>query len=149
MVRIRIIYFMLFVFFLTACGGSKKTVKTDAESKKTEVAVKNPKEEKTDQQERDTIAVREEKLVETPEAPVPKEKFFVIIGGFRVPENVAKYEKEIRSEGFSPFILRNTEGLYRVAVFSYDDEQKAREKIRTIKKAFPQHEDTWLLIKVE
>ncbi len=142
---------MVLVFLAAGCGGSKKATKTTIESDKSMVAVNNNKQERKKEETaaKDTIVVKEEKLVETVEAPVPKEKYFVIIGSFRYPENVKKYMQQMRDEGFSPFVLRNQEGLFRVAVFSYDDEQLAREKISAIKRAFPQHDDTWLLIKVE
>ncbi len=148
-------YFISFavvlLFLFSGCGSTKKTTKQTIESEKSKVPVEVSRAEKElkkeDQQVKDTVTVREEKLVETPESPVPKEKYFVIIGSFRVPENVGKYMQQMRDEGFSPFVLRNEEGLYRVAVFSYDDENRAREKVHAIWKAFPQHGDTWLLIK--
>ncbi len=139
---------ILLVLLFSGCGSTKKTTIQTIESEKSKVAVSNQKELKKEAKaESDTITVKEEKLVETPEAPVPKEKYFVIIGSFRYPENVKKYEEQMRQEGFLPFVLRNEEGLYRVAVFSYDDETRAREKVHAIWKAFPQHGDTWLLIK--
>ena len=146
-------FLVAFVLMFSGCGSTQKTTKKTIESERSKVPVAVSQAEKElkkgDQQVKDTVTVREEKLVETPESPVPKEKYFVIIGSFRVPENVAKYMQQIRDEGFSPFVLRNEEGLYRVAVFSYDDEQRAREKVHAIWKAFPQHGDTWLLIKAE
>lgn len=141
---------VLLVLLFSGCGSTKKAVTKTIESDKSKVAVSSQKELNNEaKEEADTITVKEEKLVETPEAPVPKEKYFVIIGSFRYPGNAKKYMQQIRDEGFSPFILRNEEGLFRVAVFSYDDETRAREKVHAIWKAFPQYGDTWLLIKVE
>jgi cell division protein FtsN len=149
--KIKYLFLLLAAVLFVSCGTTKKSVKIESEKSKVPVAVSRAEAEmkKEDAAEKDTITVREEKLVESVGTPVPKEKYFVIIGSFRVPENVEKYKKEMQAEGFSPFVLRNAEGLYRVAVFSYDDEQRAREKVHAIKRAFPQHDDTWLLIKVE
>ncbi len=144
----------LLMFFTLSCGSTKKSVKVESESSKVNVSVKkeepsSPASATEEAAAPDTITVREEKLVETVTTPVPKEKYFVIIGSFRIPANVEKYKKMLVGEGFQPFVLKNEAGLYRVAVFSYDDEQSAREKIRAIRQAFPQHGDTWLLIKAE
>ncbi len=147
------IFAVVLMLTVAGCGTTTKTTKKTIESEKSKVPVAVSRAEKElkkeDEASKDTITVREEKLVEAVGTPVPNEKFFVIIGSFRVPENVEKYKKEMRDEGFSPFVLRNEDGLYRVAVFSYDDEQRARDKVRAIKRAFPQHDDTWLLIKAE
>ncbi|HHJ10981.1 MAG TPA: SPOR domain-containing protein [Bacteroidetes bacterium] len=143
---------VILMILSAGCGGTKKVTKVTIESDKSKVVVNNTPKEESKQEEKsenDTITVKEEKLVGTQEAPVPKEKYFVIIGSFRYPGNVKKYIKQIRDEGFSPFVLRNEEGLFRVAVFSYDDEMRARDKVHAIWKAFPQHNDTWLLIKEE
>ncbi len=142
------IFMMVLTLLTFGCSSSKKTI----ESEPGKVPVTFPPSEKKVKKEKtrkpeDTITVRQEKLVETPETPVPKQKYFVIIGSFRYPENVKKYMQQIRDEGFLPFILRNEEGLYRVAVFSYDDEMRAREKVHAIWKTFPRHGDTWLLVK--
>ncbi len=150
-----ILFATTLLLLLASCGSTKKTIRVESEKTKVDVAVK-PGEEEKDKPEAsaeeaapDTITVREEKLVETVATPVPKEKYFVIIGSFRIPSNVEKYKKMLVDEGFRPFVLKNEQGLYRVAVFSYDDEAEARSKIRAIRKAFPQHGDTWLLIKAE
>ncbi|MCD6201534.1 MAG: SPOR domain-containing protein [Bacteroidales bacterium] len=142
---------VILTILFAGCGGTKKAAKTTIASDKSKVSVNNAhgEEMKKERVKEDTITVKKEKLVETPEAPVPKEKFFVIIGSFRYPGNAKKYMQQIRDEGFSPFVLRNEEGLFRVAVFSYDDEARARGKVHAIWKVFPQHADTWLLIKEE
>jgi cell division protein FtsN len=148
-----IVFSFAVLLVVSSCGTTTKTTKKTIESEKSKVPVAVSRAEKELQKEKnaaeDSITVRQEKLVEAVGTPVPSEKFFVIIGSFRVPENVEKYKKEMRAEGFSPFVLRNEEGLYRVAVFSYDDEKRARDKVRAIKRAFPHHDDTWLLIKAE
>ncbi|HUX97060.1 MAG TPA: SPOR domain-containing protein [Bacteroidales bacterium] len=70
----------------------------------------------------------------------------LLLGSFRDPENARKYQTRIVKQGFNSEILKNEAGLYRVSVLSTDEAEIAREKIRHIRKMFPEYFDTWLLV---
>ena len=88
----------------------------------------------------------EEKVVPVDPGVSARYNYFVIIGSFRDPVNAREYQEEISSKGFTPAILRNEAGLYRVSVLSTNQIEAARSEIRRIREAFPEHADTWLLI---
>ncbi len=89
----------------------------------------------------------EEKLVEIDAVPVQNFHYFVIIGSFRDKDNAMKYQAQTGEEGFSSLLLKNQEGLYRVSVKSTDEIDVARGEIQRIRKNYPDHADTWLLIR--
>jgi cell division protein FtsN len=74
-------------------------------------------------------------------------RFYIILGSFGVYENAQKFKKQLKAEDFSPGILVNEAGLYRVCVNSYNDEETARGKLGEIRQKFPKYSDSWLLIK--
>ena len=74
-------------------------------------------------------------------------EFFVIIGSFREKDNADRYTAEMRLKGFNPVILLSETGFHRVSVDSYLLEADARRRILQIRSDFPEHEDTWLLIR--
>jgi cell division protein FtsN len=74
-------------------------------------------------------------------------EFFVIIGSFREKANADRYTAEMRLKGFNPVILLSETGFHRVSVDSYILEADARRRILQIRSDFPEHEDTWLLIR--
>ena len=75
-------------------------------------------------------------------------RFYVILGSFSIYDNAVKFKKQLMSQDFTPGILVNENGLYRVSVNSYDDENQARARISDIRKNYPeQYSDVWLLIK--
>jgi cell division protein FtsN len=74
-------------------------------------------------------------------------QYFVIIGSFRNKNNAENYKQEIIAKGFVPVILLSETGLHRVSVNSYRQEAQARERIMQIRQSFPEHADTWLLIR--
>ncbi|MFN2394093.1 MAG: SPOR domain-containing protein [Bacteroidales bacterium] len=73
--------------------------------------------------------------------------FFVIIGSFREKANADRYTEEMKLKGFDPVILLSETGFHRVSVNSYLLEADARRRILQIRSDFPEHEDTWLLIR--
>jgi len=75
--------------------------------------------------------------------------YFVIIGSFRERENANRYMQEMIAKGFTPVILLSETGFHRVSVNSYRLEADARRRILQIRSDFPEHEDTWLLIRKE
>ncbi len=74
-------------------------------------------------------------------------EFFVIIGSFREKDNADRYTEEMKLKGFEPVILLSETGFHRVSVDSYLLEADARRRIMQIRSDFPEHEDTWLLIR--
>ena len=73
-------------------------------------------------------------------------RFYIILGSFGVYENAQRFKKQLAAEDFSPGILVNEAGLYRVCVNSYDDESAARTKLGEIRQNV-KYKDAWLLIK--
>jgi len=93
------------------------------------------------------IVVKEEKVkvVDTTEDEVFK--YYVIIGSFKVLDNAKNYKTQLIKEGFTPIILENENGLYRVSVSAYNDEGPARSKIGNIRAGYEKYSDVWLLIR--
>ena len=76
---------------------------------------------------------------------LPNQRFFVILGSFNVLKNANVYSEHLIKEGFTPVILQNNNGLYRISVFTTDNIKDARVKIAEIKQKYPQYQDVWLL----
>jgi cell division protein FtsN len=93
------------------------------------------------------IVEKEEKLVEVEKEPPVSNKYYVIIGSFRSRDNAVNYQKELKEKGFDSNLLRNEEGFYRVSVKSTDEILDARSEIMSIRTNYPEHADTWLLIR--
>jgi cell division protein FtsN len=74
-------------------------------------------------------------------------KYFVILGSFSVLENAKRLKETLVSENFSPGIVVNESGMYRVCGNSYDDETTARARITEVREKFPKYSDIWLLIR--
>ncbi len=85
----------------------------------------------------------------TPAAPAPKTRYYVITGSFLYPENVQRYEGMMRNEGFTPMQLPGDSGFQRVAVFSFDNEAEARQKLHEVRTSSSRFSDAWLLITKE
>ncbi|SMO43264.1 Sporulation related domain-containing protein [Saccharicrinis carchari] len=94
------------------------------------------------------IVIKEEKVkvIESPDDI--SYKYYVIIGSFKILDNARNYKNTLISEGFSPVILENENGLYRVSVSAYNDEMDARSKVGNIRSNYPKYNDTWLLIRM-
>jgi cell division protein FtsN len=81
--------------------------------------------------------------------PAPKTRYYVITGSFLYPENEQRYEGMMRDEGFTPMQLPGDSGFQRVAVFSFDNEAEARQKLQEVRTSSPRFSDAWLLITKE
>ena len=88
----------------------------------------------------------EEKLVAVSDQLPDPHKYFVVIGSFRNPENVKKYQGQISKDGFNAEIIRNEAGLYRVYTMASNDVGTARSEIHRIRMLYPKYSDVWLLI---
>lgn len=140
----KLIILLFIVLAGISCGRNKVPQKTAAELNAEPVRA-----EKTEEPEEKEIVEIEERLVEVDEEPPADYRYFVIIGSFRNKDNALQYQKDIGEKGFSSVLLRNDEGFYRVSVMATDDIETARREIRRIRTSYPEHEDTWLLIRKE
>lgn len=95
-----------------------------------------------------TITVKEEavKVVETTATEEVVGNFHIIIGSFKVLANARTLSEQAMKNDFSPSILENDEGMYRVSVFTCELEKTARHKIAEIRSRYPEYVGTWLLI---
>ena len=93
------------------------------------------------------ITVRTEKVKPIDQSDKTMHRFYVIIGSFKNIENARQYKTDLMQEGFTPVILENENGLFRVSVGGYDEENAARLKIAGIRAAYEDHQDVWLLIR--
>ena len=73
-------------------------------------------------------------------------EFYVIIGSFRSIENARQYNIDLVRKGFNPVILESENGLFRISVGGYSDENAARARIAGIRTAYADHRDVWLLV---
>jgi cell division protein FtsN len=92
------------------------------------------------------VTVREESV-----KPVDRSektyKYYVIIGSFRILSGARQYNTELVREGFSPSILENDNGLFRISAGGYDEENAARAQIAEIRAKYSNHGDVWLLVR--
>lgn len=94
------------------------------------------------------IVVKEEKVRVIESSDDVSYKYYVIIGSFKVLDNARTYKNTLISEGFTPVILENENGLYRVSISAYNDEMAARNRVNGIRTNYPKYDDTWLLIRM-
>jgi cell division protein FtsN len=74
-------------------------------------------------------------------------RYFVILGSFRINENANKYKAILEKEGFTPVILLSETGFHRLSVNSFGQESEARQRVLQIRRTFPEYHDAWLLIR--
>jgi len=73
--------------------------------------------------------------------------YYVIIGSFRNIAGARQYSTDLVKKGFTPVILENENGLYRISEGGYNEEDAARARIAGIRSAYEEHSDVWLLIR--
>jgi len=127
----KIFLFFLITTLLSSCGASRKgTSRFDNST---------------------SPYVKEVKTVEEKVKVIDDEDvifgYYVIIGSFRVVENARNFRTDLINEGFKPLILENENGLYRVSVASFNDEQAARNRVAQIRNNYEKYNDVWLLIR--
>ena len=127
----QIFLFIFIAAILSSCGSSRKGSSRFDDSSSPYVK---------------EVTVREEKVKVVDDEDVVF-GYYVIIGSFKVVENARKFRSDITKEGFSAVILENENGLYRVSVGSFNDEQAARGKISQIRRNYERYKDVWLLIR--
>jgi len=74
-------------------------------------------------------------------------RYYVIIGSFRVLDGARQWSSDMIKKGFTPEILENENGLFRISVGGFDDENAARARISGIRAMYEEHADVWLLVR--
>jgi cell division protein FtsN len=75
-------------------------------------------------------------------------RYYVILGSFSVINYANKYSEQLIKEGFTPNILQNNNGLFRISILSTNNIKEARDLISEIKLKYPKHQDVWLLKRI-
>ena len=138
--------FTLFVFTLSlfSCASLNRGSSRFDDSDSPYVSEKTTPVVKEDQKK---IVVKEEKVKVIDSTGSEIFKYYVIIGSFKVLDNAKNYKQQLISEGFTPVLLENENGLYRVSVAAYNDEAPSRGKISEIRRSYEKYNDVWLLIR--
>ncbi len=89
---------------------------------------------------------REERVKVIETKSTTEGKFHVIVGSYKSIENARSASETAINQGFTPSIMENEEGMYRVAVFNATTENAARKRLAQIKMKFATYSDAWLLI---
>lgn len=133
--KIRIFSFIIVCALLVCSCKSTKKATQSFSSYQTEV---NYIPEATDR-------IENVRQVDSPERTMYR--FYVIIGSFRDIENARRNNIDLTRKGFTPVILENENGLFRISVGGYEDERAARARIANIRASYAEHRDVWLLIR--
>jgi len=139
------------VLFVFSCKGVKKTVAVSSddipvqEPPQMEVVVQEVIEEEPPSQ--TDVTVRSESVKPVDQNDKTLYRFYVIIGSFRNVDNARRFNADLIGKGFSPSILENEEGLFRISVGGYNAENAARAKIAEIRAKYREHRDVWLLVR--
>lgn len=84
----------------------------------------------------------EEFTVVDAENSEPLKTYHVVIGSFKYQSNAQGLQKNMKPD-YSPVIVRNTKGMFRVLLISYDDFESAKNKCEELQSQFP---DVWILV---
>jgi len=133
-------FLIVCVLLLGSCKSAKKTAQSDSpyltEEKPATVSAGNG-----------SVVVRTESVKPVDQADQTLYRFYVIIGSFRKIDGARRYKAETEKKGFTPVILENENGLYRISVGEFNDEKAARTKIAGIRAGYEEYNDVWLLIR--
>ena len=140
-----LIYFsILFSFIISSCSSLKKPGSSSFEDSKSPYVKEDVKPKIKAEQAK--IAVKEER-VKLLDVNNEDSKYYVIIGSFKILNNAKNYKQELEKEGFTPVLMENESGLYRVSVSANNEEMAARNRIAEIRSQFKKYSDVWLLIR--
>ena len=133
--KIRTFFFIIVcTLMVCSCQSSKRTMQRDLA----------PAVEENSQTE---VTVRTESVKPVDQTDKTLYRYYVIIGSFSILDNARKQKTEMAKKGFTPEILENENGLYRISVGGYNDENAARSKIAGIRATYEEHADVWLLVR--
>ena len=122
---------------ICSCKSSKRTMQKDSGSTMVEEVMETPK-----------IVVRTESVKPVDQPDRTMNRYYVIIGSFKSLDNARKYNADMAKKGFTSEILENENGLYRISVGGFDDENAARARIAGIRAMYKEeHSDVWLLVR--
>lgn len=109
-----------------------------------EVPVEAPQEPVVEEQEKAIVTRTESFTVpEGQDTQVMNRNFHIVVGSFRNKSNADGLQATLRSEGYSPAIVVNEQGMYRVLIVSCDNYQEARAQLGSIRSRFA---DAWVLV---
>ncbi len=75
------------------------------------------------------------------------QRFNVIVGSFQNFNNAQALKTKMTNRGYNVKLLQNPQGMYRVCVFSSNNEGEARNQVNRVRTAYPdEFQDAWLLI---
>jgi len=137
-------YMILFSFILSSCSSLKKPGSSSFDESESPYVKEDVKPKVKAQPAK--IVVKEEK-VKLLDANNESYKYYVIIGSFKILNNAKNYKKELIKEGFTPVLMENESGLYRVSVSAYNEETASRNRIAEIRSQYKKYSDVWLLIR--
>ncbi len=137
-------YLVLVSILVSSCSSLKKPSSSSFEDSASPYVKEDvkPKVKATSEK----IVVKEEK-VKLLDIENEEFKYYVIIGSFKILENAKNYKQTLIKEGFTPVLMENEAGLYRVSVAAYHDETASRNRIAEIRSKFKKYSDVWLLIR--
>ena len=131
-------FIIVCTILMISCKSAKKTVHPDLpeENHATEITVKGAE-----------ITVLTEAVKPVDETDRTLYGYYVIIGSFRNLTGARQEKADLEKKGFTPVILENENGLYRISAGGYNEENAARAKIAGIRTAYEEHRDVWLLVR--
>lgn len=101
--------------------------------------------EKVQQKVAVSVAVREESATVLSSKSSTSGQYHVIVGSFKSMENANVLCDKAVAQGYLPSVMENADGLYRVSIYTVDDEDTARAKVVDILKTHPEYTGMWLL----
>jgi len=134
-------FFIVCIILMGSCKSTKKTTQSDPSSLHKEVP------ETALSVNRTKINVLSEKVKPIDESDRTMYGYYVILGSFRNLAGARQEKADLEKKGFDPVILENENGLYRISVGGYNEEDAARAKIAGIRAAFVEYRDVWLLVR--
>ena len=134
-------FIIVCILLMVSCKSAKKTAQNDSpylteDLPATEISVSEK-----------AITVLTEAVKPVDETDRTLYRYYVIIGSFRNIAGARQEKADLEKKGFSPAILENENGLYRISAGGYNDENAARAKIAGIRAAYEEHGDVWLLVR--
>ena len=141
--KIKSLFFIIVcIILMDSCKSAKKTVQSDSPylteaTPVTEISVSSGA----------PITVRTEAVKPIDETDRTVYGYYVIIGSFRNLSGARQEKVDLEKKGFTPVILENENGLFRISVGGYNEENVARAKIAGIRAVYEEHRDVWLLVR--
>ncbi|MDO4461931.1 MAG: SPOR domain-containing protein [Bacteroidia bacterium] len=91
------------------------------------------------------VTIREEKATLVESKAANAGQYHVIVGSFKSLDNARKASDSAIAQGYLPSVMENADGMYRVSLFTADDEDVARTKLVEILEKHPEYVGIWLL----